>query len=162
MKELERLRLEKKAKYKPKKVKADGTINPRRLLTDLIQSIYLDNGYTNKEIPWEMETAVIKNLMDNYKDYDEEPYSEIGIKSCLEYMKEIEKVNFFGDSSNTILALVPFSYDDNKKFRRRFNRIKKMVERFDFDYTPNIIERDLSISRSHKENNEINMNTILD
>jgi len=142
--EINRVKLENKKKYKPDKVKSDGTPNPRRILTDAIQSIYLESGYKNSDIPWKLITAVIKNLIDNYKDYEDEPYSEKGIKSCLEYMKDIEEVNLFDDASNTILALVPFSYDKNKKYRYWCIDIKQAVKNFNFDDNVVVVKKNIN------------------
>lgn len=124
---------EQKNKFKPDKSKNDGTPNPRRVLTDFIQSIYLKQGFDNSDIPWTLITSVLKNIMDTYTDYEEKPYSYGGIKYCLWYMKEVEEINLFGEMSNTILALVPFNYDKSKKYFYQCQEIKKMVKEFEFD-----------------------------
>ena len=151
MKEINRVKLENRAKYKPDKVKSDGTVNPRRLLTDAIKSIYVSSGYDKREIPWKMETAVMKNLMDNYKDYEDKPYNERGIISCLEYMKDIEGMSLFTDSSNTILALVPFSYDKNKRYRYQCIEIKQAVANFEFDDNVIVIKKSKNVGNRWRE-----------
>lgn len=128
-----RIKLETKRKYKPSKTKVDGTVNPRRKLSDAIQLIYFQNGYSNSNIPWTLIMSTIKNIMDNYKDYQDKPYSYGGIQYCLSYMQDIEEINLFDEKSNTILALVPFNYDKSKKYWYQCQEIKKSVANFEFN-----------------------------
>ncbi len=147
MAEIERVKLEQKKKYKPTKTKVDGTPNPRRTLTDYIQSIYLQQGYDNSDIPWTLITSVMKNIMDNYKDYEEKDYSYGGIQYCLWYMKEIEEVNLFDEMSNTVLGLVPFYYDKSKKYWFQCAEIKKAVKDFKFDDNVIVIKKSKSVKK---------------
>jgi len=139
--EINRVKLEQKKKYKPDKVKVDGTVNPRRQLTDVIQSIYVSNGIDNSDIPWTLITSVMKKLMEDYKDYEGKEYTPLGIKYCLGYMKDIEEINLFDEMSNTVLALVPFNYDKSKKYFFQCQAIKKAVANFEFDDNVIVIKK---------------------
>lgn len=145
--------------YKAKKVKSDGEPNDRRKLTDYMLEIFLANGYERHQINWELQTAQLKNIMSDHKDWT---YAQI--QYVLKYMYEISEVNLFSSESNgSILSLVPFYFIEARDFAIKSRDIKQAVKEFDFDYTPNIIERDLSINRMYKKKKkEIDMNTILD
>lgn len=56
-----------KQKYKPAKEKPVGVDNPRRLYSDYIQSVYMENGYDKKQIPWELIFSQTKNLMKEHE-----------------------------------------------------------------------------------------------
>ena len=145
--------------YKAKSVKSDGVTNDRRKLTDYILELFLANGYERHQINWELQMAQLKNLMSEHKDWT---YPQI--QYVLKYMYEVAKANLFSIESNgSILSLVPFYFIEAREFAINNRDISRMVKEFDFDYTPNIIERDLSIDRNYKhKKNEIDMNTILD
>ena len=151
MAEEDRVKIEKKKRYKPTKTKVDGTPNPRRLLTDEIQRLYLEQGFDNSDIPWTLITSAMKNIMDNNKDYQGKEYSYGGIKYCLWYMKEIEEVNMFDEMSNTILGLVPFYYDKSKKYWFQCDEIKKMVEEFEFDDKVIVVKKNTNKVNKWKE-----------
>jgi len=151
MAEINRVKLENKKKYKPSKTKSDGAVNPRRTLSDYIQKLYIEQGFDNSDIPWKLIMSALKNMMDNYKDYDDKPYSYGGIRYCLWYMKNIEEINLFNELSNTILALVPFNYDKSKKYCIQCREIKEEVKNFNFDDETIIIEKRNINNRSSKE-----------
>ena len=153
--EITRVKLENKKKYKPDKVKVDGTVNPRRTLSDYIQKLYLEQGYDNSDIQWLLIMSTLKNMMETYKDYDGKSYTYSGIQYCLGYMKDIEEINLFDEMSNTVLALVPFNYDKSKKYFFQCQAIKKAVANFEFD--DNIIVINKSNNSENRWIKEIDM-----
>lgn len=157
MAEINRVKLEQKKKYKPDKVKVDGTVNPRRQLTDAIQSLYISNGIDNSDIPWTLITSVMKKLMEDYRDYEGKEYTPLGIKYCLGYMKDIEEINLFDEMSNTVLALVPFNYDKSKKYFFQCQAIKKAVANFEFDDNVIVIKKSKNSGNRWRE---IDMNSL--
>lgn len=140
-----------KTKYKPKKELPNGNDNPRRIYTDYIQECYLENGYKSHQINWTLITAVIKNQMDEHKDY-----KYTGMKYCLWYMKEIANVNLFDEQSNTIISLLPFYYEESKDYYNRSKEINDMVDEFNF--SDNIVVIKKRVDRDTKiKYNEINI-----
>ena len=119
-----------KNKYKAPKIKSDGTDNPRRMLTDYIQELYVNQGYDKHDIDWKFITAQIKNFMKEDKSIT---YG--GIKYTLQYLVNIEDKNLF-DSDNfngSILNLVPTNYMKAKKYCEEMIRLKKEIENFQFE-----------------------------
>lgn len=98
-------------------------------LTDYIQKIYLDNGYTKEEINWVIITAQINNFK---KKYD---YTYAGMLYTLKYITELKGENLCSDAElydGSILNLLPFSYEEAMMFYNRTQNIKKQVEQNDF------------------------------
>lgn len=101
-------------------------------LTDLIQSLYIQQGYNKRSIPFPMITSQIKNILSDNKDYK---YS--GITYTLNYMVNTLELNLFNEESNgSILSLVPYYYNEAREFCIKCAEIKKLANEFDF--TPNI------------------------
>lgn len=102
--------------------------------TDYIQAIYLEAGYTKKEINWKLITSVLKNLLD-------EGLSYTGIIYTLWYCKEIAEINLFDEKANTILWCVPFYYKEAERYFEENQRITELIENFDFSDTERIVRQ---------------------
>lgn len=123
-----------KIKYKPNRMKSNGEENPRRLLLDYIQSIYVLNGIDKHDINWKLITSVLKNMMEENSDLT---YG--GIQYTLWYCKEIKELNLFGDKSNTVLWAVPFYYMEAQKYYNETEEIENKIADWDFDKEKPII-----------------------
>ena len=77
-----------KDKYEP----IEGS--PRRELTDLILDYYLEQGIDRHDINWSIETARIKNILDDpiHKDW-----TITGLIYTLHYIHDTEKINLFDE-----------------------------------------------------------------
>lgn len=118
-------------------------ISDYRLLTDYIDEVYVMNGIKLNKSQWTMITAQIDKMvtMKNKKE-DSETYSYFGIKYCLWYMIEVAQMSLINDEYNgSILNLVPYHYDDSRKFWCKRNEIQKAVDNFDFEDTIIYINR---------------------
>lgn len=125
-----------KIKYKAPKTKADGEPNDRRLLTDYIQEIFIDNGWDKHDINWTLMTAQIKNIQ---KENPKLNYN--WIRYCLWYMKVIKGQNFFDENFNgSILNLVPFVYLEAFNYWQETKGLKAKIENFTLNDTPRIIK----------------------
>lgn len=132
---------EQKSKYKPKKLSTDGSQNPRRNLTDLIQEYYIEQGIEKHTINWSVETARIKNILDEHKDW-----KITGLIYTLKYMHDIECLNLFTDQTNCVMALVPFYYTKAMEYYNQTVELKKQFQNYEFINEPKIIKK-------HIENN---------
>ena len=98
-------------------------------LTDLIQNLYIQQGYDKRKIPFPMIASQIKNILSDNKDYK---YS--GITYTLNYMVNTLELNLFNEESNgSILSLVPYYYNEARDFCIKCAEIKKMASEFDFE-----------------------------
>lgn len=101
----------------------------RRDLTDYIQKIYLENSYEKDEINWTLITSMLKNIQQEHKDWN-----DAQIRYVLYYMYEIIQVNLFDEKSNgSILALLPFYFNEARDFCKKQKEIKDAVNEFEFD-----------------------------
>lgn len=123
--------MDKEKKIPVKETSGEEKKNPRRDLTDYILEIYLENGYDRKEINWDLITSQMKNMMES-----NEMMVYSGMKYCLWYMYEIAKVNLFQAKGNTIISLLPFYYEESKKYYLKAKEIKDAVKEFDFNIEP--------------------------
>lgn len=132
-----------KIKYKAPKVKYDGEPNDRRLLTDYIQEIFVDNGWDKHDINWTLITAQIKNIQkENPK------LNNNWIRYCLWYMRVIKGQNFFDENFNgSILNLVPFVYLEAYDYWKETKNLKYKIE--DFKFTDN------TVIKKHRNKNKI-------
>lgn len=114
-------RNKKKIKYEPKE-------NTDRLkLTNYIQELYLNEGFSKNEIPWQMMMTQTKKMIDEYK------YSYASIKYVLWYEVEILGLNLFNEQYNgSILNLIPYHFQEAKDFCEKNIELKKEIENFDF------------------------------
>lgn len=144
---------EAKKKYKPPPKNSDGTINQRRLLTDYIQEQYLKQGWTKEAINWNTITAQIKNLMTEHTDWKYQ-----SIKYVLYYMIEILGLNLFNENFNgSILNLVPFYFQEAKRFWEQKQEISKAIKEQEEDYFNDEVVY-IQVSNSTKWNkNEIDI-----
>ena len=117
-----------KIKYKPQPIKPNGDTNDRRLCTDAIQKLYNEQGFKDHQINWQLITAVLKRMMDEHKDY-----TYRGIVYTLWYMKKIKQMDLFSAESNTVLALVPFTYQEAKQFALDCQKIRNSVKDFEIN-----------------------------
>lgn len=143
-------------RVKAKEVHKPKSNSDRLALTNYIQLLFLEQGYDKSEIGWNMICSQIKNLMDNYADYDGKHYTNGGIKYALWYMKEIEEVNLFNNEKGSILNLVPFYYDKSKRFWYECDNIKKKVKEIEFDDEIIVIKK----SKRLPKNTEIDLSEI--
>ena len=73
-------------------------------LTDLIQSIYVAQGWDKRKIPFPMIASQIKNILTEHKDY-----KYAGITYTLDYMVNILELNLLSSmilSSSTSMSIV--------------------------------------------------------
>lgn len=141
-----------KSKYKPKKTKKNGEPNERRELTDLIMSYYIEQGIEKHTINWSIETARIKNILDEHKDW-----LMTGLTYTLKYMHDIEEVNLFSEQTNCIMALVPFYYVKAMEYYNETTEIEDAINNFNFS------EKVIKIKKGkHKHNKfkEINIDNL--
>lgn len=119
-----------KNKYKPTKVKFDGSNNPRRKMTDYIMELYVNAGYDKHDIPWELITSQIKNFKDRDKTV-----TDGGIQYTLWYLVEIEGKNLFNEEefNGSIINLVPTNYIKAKQYCEEMIKLKKEIEDFQFE-----------------------------
>jgi len=137
----------KKSTHKPQKVTKSGKPNDRRRLTDYIMKLFLENGYEKSQIKWELQTAQLKNIMNEHKDW-----TNSQIQYVLKYMYEILGLDLFRNESNgSVLSLVPFYFNEASEFCIKSREIKKEVENFNFDDETVIIEKRNINNRSSKE-----------
>ena len=120
-----------KLKYKPQPPNENGEASDRRKMSDYIESLYLNNGFQKHQINWRLIMSVVKNMIDNNVDYDDKKFTYNGIRSTLKYMKDIKQMDLFSAESNTVLALVPFNYNEAKQFAIECYKIRKSVEKFE-------------------------------
>ena len=98
-------------------------------LTQVIQDLYVAQGYDKRKIPFPMITSQVKNMMSEHKDYNYK-----AIQYVLEYMANILELNLFNEESNgSILSLVPYYYEEAREFCIKCAEIKKSVKDFNFD-----------------------------
>ena len=116
-----------KRRYKPQKMKPNGTPNERRELTDWVQNYYIDRGYEKHTINWNLEMATLKNMMDKYD------YKISGILLTLQYMSDILGRELLTEDNNSIFALVPFYYDECKSVYIQTREIQKRIKEFEDD-----------------------------
>lgn len=130
-----------KRKYEPK----ENT--DRRLLTDYIQKIYLENGYDKSEINWTMICSQIKNILN-----DHDKWSYITIQYILYYMYEIEEVDLFAEESKgSILTLVPFYGIEAEQYYNENNEIEMAIDNFDFKENILKIKKNTNYNKKLKE-----------
>lgn len=134
-----------KNKYKPKKNKSNGEPNDRRILTDYIQKLYVDEGYDKHFIPWKLITSVLKNQMDENKDM-----TYMGIQYTLWYCKEIADINLFNDKSNSILWCVPFNYHNAQQYYNHTCEIEQSINDYDFNYNNIVIKKNKNKDKNKK------------
>ena len=134
-----------KIKYKPKKITSQGEVNPRRLLLDYIQEIYVNNGTDKHNINWKLITSVLKNMMEENVDLT---YG--GIQYTLWYIKEIKELNLFGDKSNTILWAVPFYYMEAQNYYNETESIENKIDEWEFNDKSLIIKQSKNINKNFK------------
>ena len=97
-------------------------------LTQLIQDLYVAQGWDKRKIPFPMIASQIKNILAEHKDY-----KYAGITYTLNYMVNILELNLFTEESNgSILSLVPYYYQEAWDFCIKCAEIKKSVKGFDF------------------------------
>lgn len=135
-----------KEKYKPQKT-VNNEVNPRRQLTDFILDIYIQQGYSKYDIPWQLLTAQLKNLMLEHKEWN---YG--AIKYTLWYMKEIEQVNLFTtESKGSVITLLPFYYAKAKKYCEQTLKFKNLLKDYDFTENEIIINGSYEMPNKRKE-----------
>lgn len=117
-----------KIKYKPQPIKPNGDVNDRRICTDKIQELYLKQGFKDHQINWQLITAVLKRMMDEHPDY-----TYRGIVYTLWFMQKIKQMDLFSAESNTVLALVPFNYNEAKQFALDCQKIRNSVKNFEIN-----------------------------
>lgn len=128
-------------KYNTKVVKTIAKKEPkppsdRRLLTDLILEYYLEQGVDKKTINWSLETARIKNILDEHKD---EKWKDTGLTYTLKYMHDVEHVDLFSNESQCVMSLVPFYYNEAQEHYNKIVEIEDQLEDFKFDLEPIIV-----------------------
>jgi len=105
-------------------------------LTDYIQYLYLQQGYTKQKIPWKVITAQIKQIMTEDKTLTYAKLSYI-----IKYMVEILEMNLFDDYFNgTILNLVPYYINEAREFCLKCKEIKKLASDFDFSENVRVVK----------------------
>lgn len=128
--------------YKKKKIKPSADPSRKELL-DLIQQYYLDESYNYNEINWNLITAQIKNLIENYG------YKYSGIRYTLWYMKEILEKPLIDNSYNgSILNLVPFEYINAQKYYQEQKALKDAFKVFEGNNKKTIIRH--NTQRKHR------------
>lgn len=125
-----------KIKYKPNKTKSNGEDNPRRLLLDYIQEIYVNNGWDKHDINWKLITSRIKNIMD-----EDSSITYGGIQYTLWYCKEIKELDLFSDKSNSIIWCVPFNYQEAQKYYLQTEELEDEINNWSFESEPVIIKQ---------------------
>lgn len=108
----------------------------RLILTDFIQSIYLNEGYNKSNIPWVVIGSQISNLLEKNPSWK---YSTI--KYILWYMIEIKGMNLFDGYNGTVLNLVEFYYQESKDYYMECEEIKREIEIFEFDDEVKIVKK---------------------
>ena len=134
-----------KIKYKPKKVNSQGEDNPRRLLLDYIQEIYVNNGLDKHDINWKLITSVLKNMMD-----EDKTITYGGIQYTLWYCKEIKGIDLFSDKSNSIIWCVPFYYLEAQKYYTDTDELETKISNWEFKDIPVVVKQQTSINRKFK------------
>lgn len=124
----QRRKIEQQAEY-------DKQAKYRLQLTDRIKELYEQRG---EEPNYRMIMSQVKNMREEYG------YNYGSILYTLNYM--IDKgVNIFRDDMNgSIMNLVPFYYDEAKRYCEELQRFKHQLQ--DFDFTQN--ER--TVQSSHR------------
>ena len=120
-----------KAKYEP--------IDPsdRRVYTDYILKIYLDNGYDKSEVPWTLLMSQTKNILQEH-----EVWSYLTLQYILYYMYEVLELNLFSEESNgSILSLLPFYGTEAEKQCNQTKEIEKSIDEFDFNDNDIVIKK---------------------
>lgn len=138
---------ENKIKYKAPKTDKNGEPNDRRLLTDYIQKIFVDEGWDKHDINWTLITAQIKNIQ------KENPKLNCNwIRYCLWYLIEIKHQNLFNDEFNgSILNLVPFTYIEALNYYKETKRIKEELENYTEDVEKKVVCRTKAEKRKNWE-----------
>ena len=99
-----------------------------KILTNYIQSLYIQQGFDKSDIKWVIMTSQIKNMMSENKGLT---YAQI--KYILWYMVEILELNLFNEEFNgSILNLVPYYIQEAKGFCLKCKDIRESVKGFDF------------------------------
>ena len=99
-----------------------------KILTNYIQSLYIQQGFDKSDIKWVIMTSQIKNMMSENKGLT---YAQI--KYILWYMVEILELNLFNEEFNgSILNLVPYYIQEAKEFCLKCKDIRESVKGFDF------------------------------
>ena len=139
-----------KLKYKPQPIKSDGTVNDRRILSDYIQYLYREQSYKDHQINWVLIMSVLKNMMDEHKDYTYK-----SIRYVLWYMKKIKQMDLFSAESNTVLALVPFNYNEAKQFALECNKIRDSVSKFEMNDEVIVIKKKEKVVKDYIDINDL-------
>ena len=99
-----------------------------KILTNYIQSLYIQQGFDKSDIKWVIMTSQIKNMMSENKSLT---YAQL--KYILWYMVEILELNLFNEEFNgSILNLVPYYIQEAKEFCLKCKDIRESVKGFDF------------------------------
>lgn len=120
-----------KTKYEP------SESSDRRIYTDYIQKIYVDNGYDKSEINWTLLMSQTKNILQEH-----EVWSYTTLQYILYYMYEVLEINLFSEESNgSILSLVPFYGLEAEKYFNQTREIEKSIDEFDFNDNEVVIKK---------------------
>ena len=120
-----------KAKYEP------SESSDRRVYTDYILKIYLDNGYDKSEVPWTLLMSQTKNILQEH-----EVWSYLTLQYILYYMYEVLELNLFSEESNgSILSLLPFYGIEAEKYFNQTKEIEKSIDEFDFNDNEIVIKK---------------------
>lgn len=133
---------ENKSKYKPSKTKSNGEPNDRRLLTDYIQELYINEGWDKYSINWSLICKQIQNIQ---KDNPKLTYN--WIRYVLWYLVEIKQQNLFGEFDGSILNLVPFTYIEAYNYWKQTKETKTAIQNFELNDNKCIVVK--SINKKH-------------
>lgn len=122
--------------------KKTGKKSSRTLLTDLIQSLYFQKGYTNEEIPWSMLMSQVRSMEKDNKITDDT------IRQTIKYMITFENIDV---TDQDTLGLVPYYVDKCNKYIREYQKNLQLAKEFVFeDVTVNIAKSSCPIKINKK------------
>lgn len=129
-----------KAKYEP------SESSDRRVYTDYILKIYLDNGYDKSEVPWTLLMSQTKNILQEH-----EVWSYLTLQYILYYMYEVLELNLFSEESNgSILSLLPFYGIEAEKYYNQCAEINKQVDEFEFNDNKIVVKKSSKAKSKYK------------
>ena len=108
--------------------------SPRVRLTDYIKALYDDMGY-DYQGKFPMMGRQLKKYKDDYGIDDKWAYF------ILKYMVEIKQLNLFNEYYNgSILNLLPYYYDEAKKYYQMAHDIKEYANNIDINDIEQVIK----------------------
>ena len=118
--------LRKQQRELEKQSKTDKDARQRLELTDMLKSLYEAQGET---VNYPMVMSQCKNYIEQYG------YNYGSIRYTLWYMINIKEINLFSDKNynGSVLNLVPYYYDEAKKYCEDSIKIRDNFKNFDFD-----------------------------